>query len=137
MKRALALALLALAAACGGGSAVPVGSADEMPVLQAGEWGTAHRGGRLRIGALNAKPLAGLDATRTYLSPGPQQVDLEVLLCPAQDRRCPPIATLSVRFEAKPRRTYTARVDEQGQASKVFRVWVVDDIGAIVAPGKP
>lgn len=137
MKRTLALAGLMLLTACGGESAVPVGNGDEMPRLQTGEWGKAYRGGRLRLGAINGKPLTGLDATQTYLSPGPQQVGLDVLLCPGQSRQCQPVAAVQVRFEAKPRRAYTVRVDEQGHGSNVFRVWVVDDTGAIVAPSKP
>lgn len=137
MKRACALAALALLAACAGESAVPVGSVDEMPSLEVGTWGTVGRGGRLRIGALNGRALGGLDATQTYLSPGPQQVVLDVLLCSASLRECEPIATLGVRFDAKPRRAYTARVDEQGKGSNIFRAWLTDDTGAIVAPGKP
>lgn len=126
-----------LLGACGGESAVPVGSAGEMPRVQTGEWGKAYRGGRLRLSALNGRLLTGLDATQIYLAPGPQQVGLDVLLCPGQSRQCQPIAAAQVRFEAKPRRAYTLRADEQGHGSNVFRIWVVDDTGAIVAPTQP
>lgn len=137
MKHAIGLAAFALLAGCADGTALPVGSAQEMPTLQVDAWGKANRGGDLRIGALNGKALAGRDETRTYLSPGPQDLALDVLLCPGKRVQCQSIATVKVHFEAQPRRAYRARVDEQGEGSMVFRAWVVDDTGAIVAPAKP
>lgn len=136
MRRTLLLPLLALLAACAGTGA-PVGSADDMAFVQASDWGKVYRGGRLRIGALNAKPMTGLDASQTYLAPGPQSLALEVLHCPAQSRQCQPIASVQVRFEAAPRRTYVVRVAEQIHGSNVFRAWVTDDTGAIVASSAP
>ncbi|HZR03273.1 MAG TPA: hypothetical protein VFA81_08905 [Burkholderiales bacterium] len=130
--RLIALACLASACADTPSDQFPVSGA--LTVLQVDEWGKVYRGGRLRIRSINGQAPSWHDATQAALSPGPQLVVLDVLLCPAQSRQCQPLAAVQTQFIAQPGRNYSVRVLEQASGSNVFQAWVVDDTGAIVAP---